>query len=156
MCDYSLHNVASRPACVGDQLITTAFYNTNTRGLAAIDARQVAVCLRPGTELCFETRPPEPFSWWRFCFDLVGLGAVIDPAGHRAQSGERAIFRQIDMDRIAHHDAVEFADGRVVLVSKLRSGQRVAVLQLPVEDFVPGEPVEVEVGRSIEFDMMTS
>ena len=26
MCDYSLHNVASRPAKVGDKLVTTQFF----------------------------------------------------------------------------------------------------------------------------------
>jgi len=32
MCDYSLHNVASRPARVGDKL-TTRDFGTGTRGL---------------------------------------------------------------------------------------------------------------------------
>jgi hypothetical protein len=31
-----------------------------------------------------------------------------------------------------HHDAIEFADGTRVLVTQLREGQRVTVLQLPV------------------------
>jgi hypothetical protein len=35
MCDYSLHAVASRPAKIGDKLITTQFPNSFTRGLAA-------------------------------------------------------------------------------------------------------------------------
>jgi hypothetical protein len=34
MCDYSLHNVKSRPAKVGDKLRTHDF-NTGTRGFAA-------------------------------------------------------------------------------------------------------------------------
>ena len=34
MCDYSLHNVKSRPAKVGDKL-TTHHFNTGTRGFAA-------------------------------------------------------------------------------------------------------------------------
>ena len=37
MCDYSLHLVASRPAKVGDKLVTTKFNNTLTRGFAAIE-----------------------------------------------------------------------------------------------------------------------
>jgi hypothetical protein len=32
MCDYSLHAVASRPAKVGDKLVTTLFWNSTTRG----------------------------------------------------------------------------------------------------------------------------
>jgi len=35
MCDYSLHNVASRPAKVGDKLVTTEFYGSFTRGFSA-------------------------------------------------------------------------------------------------------------------------
>ena len=53
MCDYSLHQVASRPARVGDKLVTTRFPNTITRGFASVDEPHVAVCLFPGTELAF-------------------------------------------------------------------------------------------------------
>ena len=54
MCDYSLHLVASRPAKVGDKLVSTSFPHTTTRGFASVDNRNVAVCLLPGTELAFE------------------------------------------------------------------------------------------------------
>ena len=54
MCDYSLDLVASRPAKVGDELITTKFKNSITRGFAAIGEPNVAVCLLPGTEVAFE------------------------------------------------------------------------------------------------------
>jgi hypothetical protein len=54
MCDYSLHTVASRPARVGETLVTTSFYGTSTRGFAAKGEPNVAVCLLPGTELAFE------------------------------------------------------------------------------------------------------
>jgi hypothetical protein len=36
MCDYSLDFVASRPAKVGDKLVTTKFRNSVTRGFAAV------------------------------------------------------------------------------------------------------------------------
>jgi hypothetical protein len=39
MCDYSLHLVASRAAKVGDELVTTKFNNSITRGFAAIGSR---------------------------------------------------------------------------------------------------------------------
>ena len=73
MCDYSLHNVAARPAKVGDKLVSTRFPNSITRGFATIDEPNVSVCLPPGTELVFEaevdTRPRWPFfqkrSWAR-------------------------------------------------------------------------------------------
>jgi hypothetical protein len=54
MCDYSLHHVASRPARVGDKLVSTSFVNSGTRGFAAVGEPNVAVCLLPGTELAFE------------------------------------------------------------------------------------------------------
>src|SRR5262245_62422701 len=54
MCDYSLHGIASRPAGIGDKLVTTQFWNTTTRGFASISEPHVAVCLLPGTEVGFE------------------------------------------------------------------------------------------------------
>jgi hypothetical protein len=50
MCDYSLHNVRSRPAKVGDRL-TTRHFHTGSTGFAAPEDADVAVCLLPGTEL---------------------------------------------------------------------------------------------------------
>ena len=54
MCDYSLHNVATRPARIEDKLVTTKFSNSITRGFAAIGEPHVAVCLLPGTEIAFD------------------------------------------------------------------------------------------------------
>ena len=54
MCDYSLDLVVSRPAKVGDKLVTTKFQDSLTRGFAAIGEPNVAVCLLPGTEIAFE------------------------------------------------------------------------------------------------------
>ena len=45
MCDYSLHLVASRPAKVGDKLVTTKFHNSLTGGFAGVQEPSVAVCL---------------------------------------------------------------------------------------------------------------
>ena len=36
MCDFSLEFVASRPARVGDKLVSTRFDNSFTRGFAAV------------------------------------------------------------------------------------------------------------------------
>ena len=49
MCDYSLELVRSRPAKVGDKLVTRNF-GTGTRGFAAADDPELAVCVMPGTE----------------------------------------------------------------------------------------------------------
>jgi hypothetical protein len=52
MCDYSLQNVKSRAAKVGDKL-TTRNFGTGTRGFAASEDASLAVCVLPGTELSF-------------------------------------------------------------------------------------------------------
>src|SRR5213075_618519 len=74
MCDYSLQNVASRPARVGDKLVSTTFVTSYTRGFAAVGEPNVAVCLLPSTELAFEEnlKATETVSglpsWGRFVF----------------------------------------------------------------------------------------
>ena len=54
MCDYSLEHLASRPAKVGDKLVTTRFGYGLTGGFCAVGDPHVAVCVQPGTELAFE------------------------------------------------------------------------------------------------------
>ena len=65
MCDYSLEHVASRPAKVGDKLVTTKFSRSPTGGFCAIGEPNVAVCLQPGTELAFEREIETPSGLWR-------------------------------------------------------------------------------------------
>ena len=56
-----------------------------------------------------------------------------------------AIFRQINKEKIAaHHDALEFPDGQIVLLTFLSEGQQATVLQLPAE---PKTTVEAEAQR---------
>lgn len=118
MCDYSLHHVASRPAKVGDKLLTSKFFNTPTGGFAAVDDANVAVCLLPGTELAFEEDVQ--------CEPALG----IFPGRKLGQRLAR--FRQVNMDQpCVHHDALEFPDGKVVLLTRLCEGQRATVLQMP-------------------------
>ena len=114
MCDYSLHAVATRPAEVAETLVSTEF-STGTRGFASPDDPKVAVCLRPGTELAFEN-------------DVQTDGMMF-----RKNIGVRlARFRQIDLNKpYQHHDALEFSNGAIVLVTDLTVGQRATVLQLP-------------------------
>jgi hypothetical protein len=128
MCDYSLHLVKSRPAKVGDKLVSTKFANSITRGFAAIGEPNVAVCLLPGTELAFENNVE--------CEPALGI-LPSKKIGQRV-----ARFRQINAENPrAHHDALEFPDGQVTLVTHLRAGQHAAVLQLPVSPHVV-EPAE--------------
>ena len=120
MCDYSLHLVANRPAKIEDKLVTTKFNNSITRGFAAVSQPNVAVCLLPGTEIAFDENVE--------CEPSFDIGILSNK-----KIGQRlARFRQINMDNpVIHHDALEFSDGQVVLVTRLCDGQRATVLQLP-------------------------
>jgi hypothetical protein len=122
MCDYSLHGVLNRPAKVGDKLLSTNFANSFTRGFTAADEPKVAVCLRPGTELAFE-QDVEIEHVFRRLMPRFGFG----------KTGQRvARFRQVNLERPdTHHDALEFPNGKIVLVTRLCSGQSATVLQLP-------------------------
>jgi hypothetical protein len=120
MCDYSLEHLASRPAKVGDKLVSTKFTNSITRGFTAVGEPNVAVCLMPGTELAFEQDVS--------CVHALGLL----PSRRIAEKVAR--FRQInESNPHDHHDALEFPNGQVVLVTRLCEGQTATVLQLPVD-----------------------
>ena len=121
MCDYSLIDVRSRPAKVGDKLITHDF-RTGTRGFAAAENAGVAVCVLPGTELAFSS--PVTLTDYRFI-----VGWKVEILGHAT-----AIFRQVNKNKpMTHHDALEFPDGRIVLLTRLSEGQEATVLQLPAQ-----------------------
>ena len=125
MCDYSLHDVASRPASVGDKLITTKFWNTMTRGFAPVGEPNVAVCLLPGTEVAFENQVQRVVTGFQLRFFKKNPELIRHTV---------ARFRQVNVDNpCTHHDALEFPNGQVVLLTHLRVGQRAAVLQLPAQ-----------------------
>ena len=144
MCDYSLNQVASRPAVIGDRLVTHNF-GTGTTGFRALgEPSAVAVCLLPGTELSFESRP-------------LRLGENHWQEGVGKPLSNVATFRQINKqhERV-HHDALEFSpqgeefspQGETVLLTTLREGQRATVLQLPA---TPKTDAEREEQRRAEF-----
>ena len=82
----------------------------------------MAVCLLPGTEVAFENDVEAE----------AGLGLLLSWKRHKAIDAKVARFRQIDVNvPHVHHDALEFPDGQVVLVTRLVEGQRATVLQLP-------------------------
>ena len=139
MCDFSLQAIASRPAKVGDKLVTTNFH-TGTNGFMSADTlpneTKVAVCVMPGTELAFE----DGITTHRSSFFL-------------AEDNKRAVkvarFTQVDKHIMhAHHDAVELPDGEVILLNRLCEGQTAMVLQLPAE---PKNEAEAEAQRHAEF-----
>lgn len=127
MCDYSLECVASRPAEVGDRLVSTDFPGSFTRGFAAIGEPDVAVCLLPGTELSFDEAAEQEARLTFLPYQKIGSTV--------------ARFRHVNEDQPhRHHDALEFSNGKIVLLTHLRKGQRASVLQLPVDRCVEPLP----------------
>jgi hypothetical protein len=115
MCDYSLHHVKTRPARIGDKLFTRRF--SATGGFCAPEDVNVAVCVLPGTELSFahEVKRSRLWLWSKTTFRY-----------------KTAIIRQINLaNPNTHHDALEFPDGEIVLLTYLMEGQQATVLQLP-------------------------
>jgi hypothetical protein len=114
MCDFSLQHAKSRPAVVADKLVTHNFGRGTTGFKGADDpiGDATAVCVMPGTEIAFDQVPK---------------------AGFAANPIDRvARFRQVNKDQpSAHHDALEFPDGQVILLTLIEEGQRATVLQLP-------------------------
>jgi len=118
MCDYSLHAVAFRQACRGDKLVSTEFDNSITRGFAAVGEPNVAVCLLPGTEVAFDAE--------------VRYDNFLTILPNRTIAHRTARFRKVNLqDDSSHHDALEFPDGKIVLLTRLCPGQLATVLQLP-------------------------
>ena len=76
----------------------------------------MAVCLLPGTELSFEKEVQRD------------IGMVVGwKLGHSL-----AKFQHVNKNQPnVHHDALEFPDGKIVLLTQLREGQYATVLQLP-------------------------
>src|SRR6476469_2811915 len=143
MCDYSLQHVASRPAKTEDELVVTKFNNSITRGFAAVGEPHVAVCLLPGTEIAFDANVEIEPSFGTRGFAAVGEPHVavcllpgteiafdanveIEPSfgigilPNKKTFQRLARFRQINTDKpTTHHDALEFPDGQVVLLTRL-------------------------------------
>jgi len=133
MCDYSLHGVRNRPAKVCEKLVTTNF-GTGTRGFSSPDDLRTAVCLLPGTELAFAAEVT--YSGWTISSLIKERLRFRTNPSHNT-----AIFRQINQGMVTHHDALEFPDGEVVLLTRLPAGQEATVLQLPA-----GKHFAVEAG----------
>jgi hypothetical protein len=106
---------------VGEKLRIQRFI-LGTRGFASPDDCTMAVCVLPGTELAFADSVT--------CYGRAGLlGWKPKVFNHTT-----AIFRQVNKDIAwTHHDALEFPDGKIVLLTHLLEGQEATVLQLPAQ-----------------------
>ena len=128
MCDYSLHEVPSRSAKVGDELVTSKFWNTTTCGFSPVREPQVAVCLLSGTEIAFDSEVQRRTGFLLSFFKKEHIRHKV------------ARFCQVNLDNpYAHHDAIEFPDGQIVLLTHLCVGQHATVLQLPAHPKTPAE-----------------
>ena len=69
---------------------------------------------------------------WREVLEFVRLPLPLLPVG-RGRFFDHNIWPDFRVFRIpdVHHDALEFPNGEIVLVSRLRQGQHATVLQLP-------------------------
>src|SRR6266496_885811 len=105
MCDYSLHSVRTRPAKIGDKLVTRDF-GTGTRGFASVADLNIAVCLLPGTELAFASEVT--YADWNVR-SLIKARLAVRKQTHY----QTAIFRQINKETMTHHDALEFPTDRL-------------------------------------------
>jgi hypothetical protein len=101
--------------------VSTRFSNSITGGFAAVGEPNVAVCLLPGTEVAFEKEVE---------YEPRGLFSNWIPGKKLGEKGAR--FRQVKKEQLhVHHDALEFSDGQIVLLTCLSQGQQATVLQLP-------------------------
>ena len=136
MCDYSLHGIENRLAVEGEILVVHRFY-TGSKGLTSpsylqSDTRsksflsilaenfvrpssECAVCIPDGAELIL-TGIPESL---QFSAGVLGTEIVV--------------FRQQSLDEATHRDAIEFSNGKLILLQELDEGQRVGVVALSAE-----------------------
>jgi hypothetical protein len=107
-----------------------------TGGFCASEDQGTAVCLLPGTELSFAEEVRE----W-----------AMAPWSSNVISYRTAIFRQVNKDKAhTHHDALEFPNGKIVLLTTLKPDQQATILQLPAEPLkAPSGHTAPEKGRDL-------
>jgi hypothetical protein len=120
MCDYSATGVKQR-AAVKEETLVSGIISRHTNGFVGVNDSSTAVCLLPGTELAFE-KP------------VRALGPLFRLSATPAGSQTVATFVQVNKDQPSvHHDALQFVDGKIILLNDLTKGQRAVVVQLPAD-----------------------
>ena len=133
MCDFSLQSVRSRPAKVGDKLVTRDF-GTGTRGFADANDLGMAVCLMPGTELAFAVEVA--------CLPAGLLGWKTKTINHQT-----AIFRQVNKEARRAPRRARVSRWAHRVADAVCEGQAASVLQLPAQPRTEAEAREqVRVG----------
>ena len=119
MCDYSLAGIPNRLAVEGERLMVYRF-PTGALGLTSPKTghwllwsnQTPAVCVPPGARLLLGDIPKS----LQRQFDV--------------QATEEVTFVQLSAEAYQYRDAVQFRNGRAVLLQCLRCGQHVEVLSL--------------------------
>ena len=126
--------------------VTTAF-KTSGHGLQRLATNSPHVISVPA----HVGSPRQKMLQWRFAFfrePSLRFPSAVTISDHRFIVGWKvetlahstAIFRQVNKhDPRVHHDALEFPDGRIVLLTKLMEGQEATVLQLPAQPTTAAE-----------------
>ncbi|HEY2529457.1 MAG TPA: hypothetical protein VGJ20_16175 [Xanthobacteraceae bacterium] len=110
----------------------TRDFGTGTRGFCAAEDTGVAVCVLPGTELSFAQ-------------EVRCIPTGLLPWRRRVINHRTAIFRQVDKEIAGtHHDALEFPNGHIVLLTRLCEGQNATVLQLPARPQTTADVARLE------------
>ena len=128
MCDYSLERVRSRPAksATNSPHVTSVFH---TWVCLAGRCRSGGLRSPRFVELAFSILVTVKI------FLRLIVGYRVETLGHAT-----AIFRQLNKDGpFKNHDALEFPDGRIVLLTRLSEGQEATVLQLPAQQATVAE-----------------
>ncbi len=136
MCDYSLVNFPNRLAEEGETLVIHVF-PSGTKGFTlpadlkraekprgafglllglSMPSVPCAVCVPPGARLLLHDVPER-------LQQRLGIRVV-----------EEVTFTQLSTEAYRHRDAIQFANGRQVLLQILTAGQRVEVLCLSSEE----------------------
>src|SRR5262249_39706867 len=112
--------ILSRPAL---QRWATDWYRRGFRTRSPADSQQLE---SPTSRfVCFRARNSRSRTKW----NNPALGSFLP---NRKVRQKVARFRKVNnTQRQVHHDALEFPDGQIVLLTRLREGQYATVLQLP-------------------------
>ena len=125
MCDYSNEEQASRPAKIGDQLVTAGIGEFDCVGMVSLDEPDVAVCLLPGSRL-----------------KITGGVSValqkklqISPTDHVTFEKRDVPAGQSDYSDSLHFDS--HVSGELILLQDLPTGVGFEVLSVPAQTDVP-------------------
>jgi hypothetical protein len=132
MCEFSEITLCSRPARQGETLVTHHF-GMGVIGLASADDLKVAVCVPAGCELEFLS----PMEW--------ACGALVYKGGHYLS---RVSHDPTEREPY-HRDKLVLVDGREVYLNALSSGQRLRVIQLPVQNCGGRGRARLRAGRAL-------